>query len=97
LLAQYLQRNILHGLRNAGYQSVDRGVKTDRSILRGGHFFLLGARNRYVARPSGMPAALGEALFMTNPGEAAQMRRPEIVDALARGYASGITQYLASR
>lgn len=80
----------------SGYYSGDRGVKTDRSALGVGHYFLLGPQNRWIARPSTMPAVIGEALFLSNPGEADRLRRPETIDALAIGYAAGIAQYLAA-
>lgn len=91
-LARYLQAGLLEELRNAGYQSIDRGVKTDTSIGR--NFFLLRSRSSYVARASEMPSALGEALFLTNPADAAQLRTPRTIDALALGYARGIGLFL---
>ena len=44
-----------------------------------------------------MPAALGEALFLTNPQDAAQLDRVELRDALARGYAAAIGTFLSGR
>ena len=32
-------------------------------------------------------------LFLTNPGEAARLRDPRLLDALARGYAKAVMAY----
>jgi N-acetylmuramoyl-L-alanine amidase len=40
-----------------------------------------------------MPAALGEGLFLTNPTEAAKLKDPAILEAIAQGYAKGIMGY----
>ena len=71
---------------------MDRGYRTDQSISR--RFFVLSPLGRRAIRAIGVPAALGEALFLSNPSDAAALRRPAIVDAIAWGYARGIRTLL---
>jgi N-acetylmuramoyl-L-alanine amidase len=91
-LASLLQSNIVASMRAAGYPVGDRGIRTDQSINR--RFFVLSPRAGRVTRPIQMPAALGESLFLTNPADSAALRRPEIIDAIARGYVQGIRAFL---
>jgi N-acetylmuramoyl-L-alanine amidase len=44
-----------------------------------------------------MPSVLVEALFLSNPTEAALLLRDDARDALARGYAQGIIEYFLTR
>ena len=86
-LAEALQAGILAELRGIGYEPLDRGVSDDRTAGKPyGHFFSLRGPQ---------PSVLVEALFLSNPREAALLREPGTLDALARGYAAGITRYLA--
>ncbi|MGD2019086.1 MAG: N-acetylmuramoyl-L-alanine amidase [Planctomycetota bacterium] len=57
---------------------VDRGPKT---------------ANFYVLRETLMPAALTEAGFLTNPGDAAALSAPGAVEALARAHLFGIQRH----
>lgn len=85
-LGEALQRHAVAALRAGGYPTVDRGVKSD--LLAGkpyGHFFSL--RGPF-------PSALVEALFLSNPADAAALTREEIREALAAGYSGGISEYL---
>jgi N-acetylmuramoyl-L-alanine amidase len=84
-LAAALQRNVVGALWDSGYQDVDRGVKEDlRAGKPYGHFFSL---------RGGMPSALVEGLFLSNPTEAALMLREDTRQAIAWGYVRGITEY----
>jgi hypothetical protein len=80
-----LQDNLLQALRDAGRNAVavDRGVKDDGTLYRWrgrrGHLFVLGpirswGRRRVHPRATGMPAALAEALFLSNRIEVFQGR-----------------------
>ncbi|HUE75785.1 MAG TPA: N-acetylmuramoyl-L-alanine amidase, partial [Chloroflexota bacterium] len=91
-LASLLQSNIVASMRAAGYPGGDRGIRTDQSINR--RFFVLSPRGSRVVRPVQMPSALGESLFLSNPADSAALRRPEIVNAIARGYVQGIRAFL---
>ena len=86
-LADALQRQVRAGLLEAGYASLDRGVKSD--LLAGkpyGHFFSLRGPQ---------PSVLVEALFLSNPTEAALLQRDDVRQALAVAYSRGISEYLA--
>ena len=88
-LAEALQRNVLAALSaELGYQSLDRGVKSDLAAGKPyGHFF--GLRG-----PT--PSALVESLFLSNATEAALLRDDATLDALADGCASGIIEFLTT-
>ena len=95
-LAELLQANIVKALREAGYNAVDLGARTDSSLLgKGSHFYLLGPPGETIRRASAMPAALGEALFLTNPDDANALRQDRIVEAVVKGYVEGIKAYFA--
>lgn len=87
-LAEALQVNLVAALAGLGHAVVDRGAKDD--LLAGkpyGHFFSL---------RGGMPSALVEGLFLSNPVEAQLLLRDETRDALAQGYTGGILEYFAA-
>jgi len=86
-LATAVQEALVRNLNQAGYETAARGIKDDAKM---GHFAINGP---HIARPSNMPGLIGEALFMTNDQDAAQLQRPEIQDTLARGYFEGIKGY----
>ncbi|MCC6174704.1 MAG: N-acetylmuramoyl-L-alanine amidase [Chloroflexi bacterium] len=86
-LAAALQRRVVGALRDFGHPVVDRGVKEDLAAGKPyGHFFSL---------RGGMPSALVEAAFLSNPAEAALLLREDARQALAGGYAGGILEYFA--
>jgi N-acetylmuramoyl-L-alanine amidase len=96
-LAELVLENVLRQLRGAGHSAVGRGVKDDANfrIWNGRPF------NLYVLGPgpgrrpaTKMPGALGESLFLTNPADAAALRRPAIIQAIARGYRDAVLRYL---
>jgi N-acetylmuramoyl-L-alanine amidase len=95
-LAELLYLQLGRHMNAAGYEPAPRGVRADTSI-DGDHLFLLSPGTRRVKRPSLMPAALGEALFLTNDADVAALARPEIRQAIARGYAVAIGTFLAGR
>jgi N-acetylmuramoyl-L-alanine amidase len=86
-LAEALQRHVVAELGAYGYATADRGAKED--LLAGkpyGHFFSL---------RGGMPSALVEGLFLSNPTEGQLLLQEEPRQALARGYVGGIMTYFA--
>ena len=87
-LAKLVQNGFIANLAKAGYETVDRGAKDDSYI---GHYAVLGEDN--LARPTQMPAIIGESLFVSNEQDAAQLKRPEIQTAIAKGYFDGIMAY----
>ncbi|MGQ9684293.1 MAG: N-acetylmuramoyl-L-alanine amidase family protein [Anaerolineae bacterium] len=87
-LAEQVQAALVSNLRQAGYDTEDRGAKTDAPA---GGFALLAPAN--LARPTRMPAIIGEPLFITNDQDAAALSQDSIREALARGYFQGIKAY----
>jgi N-acetylmuramoyl-L-alanine amidase len=86
-LATSLQRYIVSELQEYGYATVDRGVKEDLAAGKPyGHFFSL---------RGGMPSALVEGLFLSNPTEGQMLLQEDARQALARGYVGGIIAYFA--
>jgi len=87
-LASELQRETMTGIAEAGYASVDRGVRVDLSAGKPyGHFFSL--RGPF-------PSALVEVLFLTSRADTDALHQDGMLDGSARGIARGISSYLAS-
>lgn len=96
VLADLVDTNLIKSLAEAGYTSLDRRASSDSSLLGGGsHYYLLGPQSDIIKRPSAMPAIIAEALYLTNPDDAAALRQDRILEALAKGYADAIKQYVA--
>jgi N-acetylmuramoyl-L-alanine amidase len=91
-LSQSLLSAILRNLRSAGYPgATDRGVQDDSRLFgTTGHLYLFSNES---ARPSTMPGALTEALFLTSAEDAAQLAQAKIQQAIALGHAQGIASY----
>ncbi|HET9475944.1 MAG TPA: N-acetylmuramoyl-L-alanine amidase [Dehalococcoidia bacterium] len=93
-LADVIQQSLITYLKLAGFEPRDRGVKNDSQVNgdpQNPHSWLLGTNDNF--RPSLMPGMIGEALFISNPGDAEQLRKPEIRQAIAEGYKAGIDAY----
>ena len=85
-LAGALQRSVRARLTAAGYAPPDRGVKEDLAAGKTyGHFYSL---------RGGLPSALVESLFLSNPTEAALLAKANTRQAIAQGIADGIAAYL---
>lgn len=95
--ASLLLDNVKRGLASIGYGTDYAVVKTDWQALGGPgpgqHFYLLGPVSNIIVRPSLMPAALAEGLFMTNPTDALALRDERTLDVIARAYATAIYRY----
>ena len=94
-LAALVDAALSKALKEAGYTTVDHGATKDTAVLGGDHYYLLSPKTDAVARPSQMPAIIGESLFLTNEDDANAIRKDAIVEAVARGYAEGIKAYFA--
>jgi N-acetylmuramoyl-L-alanine amidase len=87
-LAEALQRYVVAELQEFGYQTADRGAKEDLTAGKPyGHFFSL---------RGGMPSALVEGLFLSNPTEGQLLLQEDLRQALARGYVGGIVAYFSN-
>ncbi len=96
-LATTLHTHLLAAIHGAGYAGADRGVRDDYELRKPeGHLYLLGPHNKRITRPSLMPGALGETLFLSNAADTAQLVRPAMILALGAGYADSIAAYVAT-
>lgn len=97
-LAELVLEGILRHLQAIGHPTFNRSVKDDTYF----RFFRGRAFNIYVLGPgdgprphvpTAMPGVLGESLFLSNPTDAAALRRPETLAAIARGYRDAVLAY----
>ncbi|MFN8522520.1 MAG: N-acetylmuramoyl-L-alanine amidase [Chloroflexota bacterium] len=95
-LAELAQTNLVKSLREAGYETDNRGATADSGVLgRGSHYYILGPASDIVKRPSEMPGIIGEPLYITNAEDARALRQEKIQDAVARGYFETVKAYFA--
>lgn len=101
--AQAVQRALIAALRRQGYGTPDLGTLDDRQlqgndfgVLPGDydHLVVLGPGVPGRLRPSEMPGALNEALYLSNPVEAVAALDPALQDLIASAYAGAISQFL---
>jgi N-acetylmuramoyl-L-alanine amidase len=103
--AGLVQTSVLKQLAAHGWQVPDRGVTPDTGMgapaltsqaAAYGHLLLLGpASPGWFNRPTTMPGALCEPLFITDPGEQAVAMSKAGQKALATGFADAIDAYFA--
>ncbi len=93
--ATFIQADLVRQLnrfRSASYYPIDRGVKSHRF-----YYTLAPYDPPLWPRPSLMPTVLTETLYISDPVEAALLRRDAVREAIARGMYLGIADYLAAR
>ena len=102
-VATLVQQSVISSLRARGYTTPDRGVMDDQNLqaeslgaLSGSynHLILLGPGIPGTLRPTTMPGALIEVLYLSNPPEATAIAQPAMQDLLGTAIAQGIEQYL---
>ncbi len=96
-LAQSIHDALIKSISAFPYVDPDRGVLSDAPIgQRYGeaHTFLFGESAGF--RATQMPAALGEALFVTNDTEAALLQLDAMKQRIAIGYRDGVEAYFAT-
>jgi N-acetylmuramoyl-L-alanine amidase len=93
LLAQSVHQSIISTLNSHGYGVADRGVEIDSTAEDPRHLFMLGPQTDKCLRPSNMPGTLVEALYLTNPDDAAILQHDESLGWLATAMADGIERY----
>lgn len=105
-LAKLVQQAQLQALDSLGYTARDWGALPDdtfetprQSKIDTGyrHNTLIGPAWQGRPRPSQMPGAIAEPLFLTNRREAELAANPQVRDALARAYAGAIRAFLEAR
>jgi len=96
--AELIQEHLIAALNDLGHDARDRGVEDDLVLYvegeLGSHLILLGPVAERIVRPSTMPGALSETLFLTHAREGELARDPAALDRLARAYADAVLAYL---
>ncbi len=95
-LAWFVQAEVLSALGGLGHDVNDRGVRNDAEVggdPNNAHSYLLGTNDGF--RPSLMPGIISEALFLSNPDDAARIAEEETRQRLAEAYRDGIAAYFA--
>ena len=101
--AALIQSSLVTSLAGSGVTVRDRGATDDQdlqmeslgAIDRGyNHLVLLGPAIAGRLRPSQMPGALTEVVFLSNPREADAVAQSGVQAAIAAGFASSIEQFL---
>jgi N-acetylmuramoyl-L-alanine amidase len=102
-LATLIQEAQVMALTALGYPPRDWGALPDdvfetptQAKLDTGyrHNTLIGPPGPFRTRPTRMPGAIAEPLFLTHPREAALAQDPAVRDALARAYARAVRRFL---
>jgi N-acetylmuramoyl-L-alanine amidase len=103
--AQLVQSSLISALRAQAYTTPDRGITDDASlqtedlgVLQGtyNHLILLGPPVPGRVRPTEMPGALSEPMFVSDPDEATVLAQADVQDLLAGAYVRAIEQFLKS-
>ncbi|MCH7809357.1 MAG: N-acetylmuramoyl-L-alanine amidase, partial [Chloroflexi bacterium] len=93
-LASFVQGELLSALAGLDHDVNDRGVRNDAEVggdPNNAHSYLLGTNDGF--RPSLMPGVISEALFLSNPDDAARIAQEETRQRLAEAYRDGIAAY----
>ncbi|MCS6802653.1 MAG: N-acetylmuramoyl-L-alanine amidase [Chloroflexota bacterium] len=94
-LAALAEDSILRAVRAAGYPLASRGQKDCYNSAVDKSYFVIGPVDLAAGRPraTAMPGIIGEAMFITNPADAAALRSDAILTAQARGYLEAVRRY----
>jgi N-acetylmuramoyl-L-alanine amidase len=93
--ATLVSKDVAARLQAIGFTTANRGVQTDsQAVGYGSHFYVLGPD---AVRPTRMPGALAEGLFLTNDQDATALRDPRTLDAIAQAYAQAVREYYSGR
>lgn len=95
--ATLVHQAVLAALADLGYESYDRGVMDDYYLVTpdstGQHIILLGPESERIVRPSQMPGALSEPMYITHEVEGELAQDPAALARLAVGYADAIEAF----
>jgi N-acetylmuramoyl-L-alanine amidase len=97
--AELVQEHVVAAAQELGYDIHDRGVRLDTELSSGPdvrHLIVLGPKAERIVRPSQMPGALSETMFITHDGEMAMLSDSEICQRFGQAYADAIIAYLAA-
>jgi N-acetylmuramoyl-L-alanine amidase len=95
--AVLVHRAMLAAFADLGYDIHDRGVTDDYYLVTpdstGQHIIVLGPESERIVRPSQMPGALSEPLYITHAVEGDLAQDPAVLARLAAGYADAIEAF----
>jgi N-acetylmuramoyl-L-alanine amidase len=94
LLARTLLDSLVAAIRSAGYQVVDRGIKSD-NYKPYGRLWILGHNDQLARKARWQAGALVEVVFLSNPSDVAFLRRPDALDVIVRGLQEGLLRFWA--
>ncbi|MHB1318025.1 MAG: N-acetylmuramoyl-L-alanine amidase family protein [Anaerolineae bacterium] len=96
--AGLIHARLMEAIREYGYDIQDRGLLDDAVLVTpdspGKHLIMLGPESERIVRPSQMPGALSEPLFITHTREGELARAPAFLATLAVAYADAIEAYV---
>lgn len=104
--ASLIQSTLVSALQAAGFTTPDRGVTGDQELQTESlgavdpaynHLILLGPEIVGRLRPSEMPGALTEVMFLSDPTEVEAVIDPVTQEIIATAYATAIEQFLRSQ
>ncbi len=88
---------VVQAFYDMGYEIRDRGIHDDAYLATPGsprrHLILLGPQSERIVRPSMMPGALSEPLFITHEIEGQMARDPDVLERLALAYADAVQAF----
>jgi N-acetylmuramoyl-L-alanine amidase len=97
--ALLIQQHLIAAIHGYGYDIQDRGVLDDAVLETpdspGKHLILLGPTSARIVRPSEIPGALSEPLFITHRIEGELARDPALLAALAVAEADAVEAYVS--
>jgi N-acetylmuramoyl-L-alanine amidase len=95
-LAFFVQRSLVAALTEPGHDAAGRGVRNDAEVggdPENAHSFLLGTNGGF--RPLQMPGVISEALYLSNPDDAARAADEATRQRLAEAYRDAVNAYFA--
>lgn len=96
--AELIHERLIQAIHDYGYDIHDRGLLDDAVLVTpdspGKHLIMLGPESERIVRPSQMPGALSEPLFITHAEEGELARDPAFLAVLATAYADAIVAYV---
>gem|GEM_PF-627744 len=104
--ATLIQNTVISAFHQQGYNVPDRGIADDTQLQAESlgtlpssydHLVVLGPGLPGRLRPTKMPGALCEGLFLSDPQEATIISQPAVQQLLAQAYADAIEKFLTTR
>lgn len=92
-LGLLVEQNILSQVRASGYDLSTRGQKDCFDASQQKYYYVIGPIAENRPRATNQPGIIGEAMFVSNPFEAAKLRDDKVLSAEARGYVDAVKKF----